>query len=260
MIMMPHANIKTILVDLDRTLLHTDKTLSAYSVEVLKKCKKNGIRIIVATARPWRTAKQYCEMMGCDGAVVSNGARIFCGNQQTDHALCQKSAVQVLDTLQRHPDLRITLETGEVAYSNQPISDYETILSDDLTGIVKTEGALKILVGLDGEETLAIATKGLPEDLYYSISNGYLLQIMSKSATKWNGIKTVLELWHCTPEETAYFGDDQDDIVPIKMCGLGISVANGIDATKAAADYVSESNNDDGVAKFIAQWLLPGDD
>ena len=48
-------NIKNIIVDLDRTLLHTDKTISSYTVKILKECKKNSVRIMVATARPLRS-------------------------------------------------------------------------------------------------------------------------------------------------------------------------------------------------------------
>ena len=62
--MLKTVNIKTIIVDLDRTLLHTDKTLSAYTIKVLNECKKYGIKIMVATARPFRTTKQYCDLVG----------------------------------------------------------------------------------------------------------------------------------------------------------------------------------------------------
>ena len=248
--------VKAIVVDLDRTLLHTNKTLSSYTVDVLKECKKNGIRIMVATARPLRTAKQYCEIIAADAVVVSNGARVICGNQRTEYGICQQSAIHLLNTLNRHPSLLITLETGDVAYSNKPIADYETIISDDLVSIAEAEGVLKILVRLDDEETLAFVKESLTEDLYYTIANGHLIQIMDKAATKWNGIKAMLEISGCTPEETAYFGDDHDDIEPIKMCGLGVAVANAIDEVKAVADYVAESNDADGVARFIEQMLL----
>lgn len=250
------TSIKTIVLDLDRTLLHTDKTLSSYTVGVLKECKKNGIRVMVATARPLRTAKQYGEMINADAMVVSNGARVICGAQRTEYGICKQSALHLMNTLSRHPSLLVTIETGDVAYSNKPISDYETIISDDMVGIAKAECVLKILVRLDGEEILAIVEEGLSEDLYYTIANGHLIQIMSKAATKWNGIKAMLEISNCTPEETAYFGDDYDDIEPIKMCGMGIAVFNGINEVKAAADYIAESNDADGVAKFIEQMLL----
>ncbi len=249
-------NIKTIIVDLDRTLLRTDKTLSSYTVDVLKECKNNGMRIMIATARPLRTAKQYCEILEVDTVVVSNGARVICGNRQTEYGICQQSAIHLLNTLNRYPSLMITLETGDVAYSNKPIVDYETIISDDLVGIAKAEGVLKILVRFDSEETLAIVEEGLTEDLYYTIVNGHLVQIMNKAATKWNGIKAMLDISDCSPKETAYFGDDYDDIEPIKMCGLGIAVSNGIDEVKTAADYVIESNDADGVAKFIEHRIL----
>ena len=91
---------------------------------------------MVATARPLRTAEQYCDMIGVDAMVVSNGARIICGNQRTEYGICQTSAEHLLSALNRHPALRITLETGDCAYSNLPIADYETILSDNLVGMI----------------------------------------------------------------------------------------------------------------------------
>ncbi len=249
-------NIKTIVVDLDRTLLHTDKTLSKHTVEVLKACKETGIQIMVATARPLRTAKQYCEMINADAMVVSNGARVICGNKQTEYGICEESAMHLLNALYRQPSLLITLETGDVAYSNKPIADYETVISDDLVSIAKAEGVLKILVRRDNKETLAIVKAALTEDLYYTVANGHLIQIMSKAATKWNGIRAMLEISNCAPEETAYFGDDHDDIEPIKLCGVGVAVFNAIEEVKAAADYVVQSNDADGVARFVEQNIL----
>ena len=97
--MINNVQIKNIVVDLDRTLLHTDKTLTAYTVKVFEKCKKCGIKIMVATARPLRTAKQYCEMIGADAMVVSNGARIIYRNSRTDYGICPRSAEHLLNAL-----------------------------------------------------------------------------------------------------------------------------------------------------------------
>ncbi len=251
-----YVSVKIIVVDLDRTLLHTDKTLSEYTVKVFNECKKCGIKIIVATARPLRTAKHYCDLIDFDAMVVSNGARIIYQNQQTDYGIYKRSAKRLLNTLKQYPNLRVTIETGDCAYSNLPIDDYETIISDDLVGISNAEGVIKILVHLDNEKTLTLVKNELSNDLYYTIAHGYLMQIMNISATKWNGIKTVLDICNCSPDETVYFGDDQDDIEPIKMCGLGVSVANGIDDVKVVADFVTESNDADGVAKFIEHRIL----
>jgi len=187
--------------------------------------------------------------------VVSNGARVICGKKRTEYGICQESAEHLLGYLKRYPDLRVTLETGDVAYSNRPIEEYETVISHELAGVAKTEGVLKILVHLDRKDTLAVVEKSLTDDLYYTVAHGYLMQIMDRSATKWNGIKAMLEICSCSPKETAYFGDDHDDIEPMKRCGIGVAVSNGIEEAKTAADYVAESNDADGVAKFLAQLL-----
>ena len=253
-------NIKAIVVDLDRTLLRTDKTLSAHTVEVLRKCREAGIRIMVATARPLRTAVRYCEMIGAEAIVVSNGARVFCGEHRIEYGICLRSATRLLNTLAGNSGLTVTLETGEVAYSNRPVGEYETVLSDDLARVAEAEGALKILVTFDGEETLATVKESLSDDLYCTVANGQLIQIMDKQATKWNGVKAMLALCGCFPEETAYFGDDHDDIEPIKMCGLGVAVANAIDAVKSVADAIAPSNDEDGGAQYIERMILKNDD
>ncbi len=250
------ANIKTIIVDLDRTLLHTDKTLSTYTLSVLRKCKERGIMIMVATARPLRTAKPYCELLGCDAMVVSNGARVICGDRQTEYGISGESAERLLNALERHPELRITIETGDSAYSNKYIEDYETVITDDMADVVKVEAVLKMVVHLDKEDTEETVRKELTDDLYYSISNGYLMQIMSRSATKCSGIMALLDTAQRSVCETAYFGDDHDDIEPIKCCGIGVAVSNGIEEVKKAADYIAESNDEDGAARFIEQMIL----
>lgn len=248
--------IKGIVVDLDRTLLRSDKTLSLYTLGVLGRCKEMGMKLIVATARPFRTAEEYCRMIRADAIVVSNGARVICGDHRTEFGIDLQSAVALLKALGQEPSLTVTLETGDEAYSNKPVQEYETVLSDDLAGVAEAEGALKILVTYDDGKALEMVKENLTEDLYYTVASGHLIQIMSKAATKWNGIKAVLELCGCALEETAYFGDDNDDIEPIKRCGLGVAVANAIDEVKAVADDTAESNDADGVAKYIERRVL----
>ncbi len=248
--------IDAIITDLDRTLLHTDKTISPYTAAVLRKCQNIGIKVMAATARPLRTAEPYCEIVDFDAMAVSNGARVICGNHRTEYSICQNSAVRILRYLSHCHGFPITAETGDCAYSNKPIEDYETIICDDLADIAEREGVLKILVSLDDAETLRVVENGLTEDVYYTISNGRLIQIMSKSAAKWNGVREMLDMSGCSQENTVYFGDDYDDIEPIRMCGMGIAVSNAIDEVKSAADYVGESNDEDGVAKFLERVVF----
>lgn len=248
--------IKAIIVDLDKTLLHTDKSISSYTVEVLKKCQNKGIKVLVATARPSRAIQEYLKLIEFDVQTVSNGARIICGNQKKEYGIQLQDAANILNELNDYQDLKITLETGDCAYSNLPIEEYETIISDKLIEIAKEEGTLKILVHIEQDYTLQVVKESLPQDVYYTIAHGTLIQIMNNAATKWNGVKTMLEFINCAPEEAVYFGDDYDDIESISKCGVGVVVENGIDEVKNVADFITATNDSDGVAKWIEANVL----
>lgn len=96
----------------------------------------------------------------------------------------------------------------------------------------------------------------LTADAYLTVANGDLLQIMDRRATKWNGVKVMLGAAGIAAEDAVYFGDDNDDLEPIRRCGTGVAVANAIGAVLDGADAVAASNDLDGVARWIEENLL----
>ncbi len=85
-----------------------------------------------------------------------------------------------------------------------------------------------------------------------------IIQIMSTASTKWNGIQTMLKAVGVNPKDAIYFGDDNDDIEPIKNCGVGVAGSNAIDKVLDVADDIAESNDMDGVARYIEKNLIGG--
>ena len=75
---------------------------------------------------------------------------------------------------------------------------------------------------------------------------------MSRNATKWNGIRLALQEDRIPAEQAICFGDDNDDIEPIRMCGRGVAVSNALAHIRQAADDIADSNDNDGVAKYLA--------
>ena len=69
-------------------------------------------------------------------------------------------------------------------------------------------------------------------------------------------LKQMLSHFNISPCDDVYFGDDNDDIEPIKNCGLGVAVSNAIPSVLDVADRVIDSNDMDGVAKFIEENIL----
>ena len=177
-------SVKVLIFDLDGTLIRSDKTISPFTLSVLQNCRQKGIKLMVATARPLRAVEEYCKTFSFDAMAVSNGARILVNDEKTEFCIPFKTGEKLLTELLSYPDFRITLETGDEAYSNVPVPDYDTVLTDDLIGIMEREGALKLIVRLDDNATGATVKNLLPDTVYHTVSGGCLMQIMDKRATK----------------------------------------------------------------------------
>lgn len=247
---------KAIITDLDRTLLHTDKSVSDETVKVLKECKEKGIRIVVATARPERAVTQYREKIGFDALVTLNGARIVINSKELNYSIPKKSVLQMLHKLEDIDGAIISLETDKGIFSNVDIPLWQPTVFEKLSEAPLPDIFYKIIVSSNMADLHEYMDDILDEDTYVSVADGVLFQIMSKQATKWNGIREMLESLGISPKETVYFGDDNDDIEPIKNCGTGVAVSNAIESVKAVADIIIKSNDEDGVAEFLKKTII----
>ena len=247
---------KAIITDLDRTLLHTDKSISAHTLDVLNACHKAGIYILAATARPERSVMEYHDLIHFDAITVTNGARILLQDRVVVNGLSQESAGQILTEICKQPDIILSVETGDGFYATEDIPGWSPIVYRDFPKLPTESEVYKILVSSEHDSIFQAVDAGLTDDTYYTVAGGCLFQIMSRQATKWNGVKIMLEAFGISPEEAVYFGDDNDDIEPIEKCGVGVAVSNAIPAALAVADVVTDSNDEDGVARFIENHLL----
>lgn len=245
-----------VIVDFDRTLLRTDKSISAYTVRVLRKCCQAGIRLFAATARPARTIKDYCDTIAFDAVTTLNGAQTIVGNNVYEAFISSRSAEHVLQQLNAMDGAIISVETGNGLYASIDIPVWKPTVTDNICSLAKEEKIYKILISHPQIPAGRICFD-LPEDLYTTIADQKLIQIMSKEATKWKGILRMLESFQIHKEQAVYFGDDNDDIEPIMKCGCGVAVGNALPSVLEIADCVTESNDEDGVAGFLSRLIKP---
>lgn len=249
--------VKAIITDLDRTLLRTDKIISAYTLEMLQKCHDKGILIMAATARPERAILEYHKQVQFDAMVVMNGASVrIPGHEAEGYPIAGESVKVILERLCKLPDIILSTECGNEVYANIEIPIWNAIVFHEFPKLPTVGPVYKILVSRENENIGPLVETLLTEDTYCTVANGNLVQIMNKKATKWNGIRMMLEVCNIVPENAVYFGDDNDDIEALRNCGTGVAVENAIEAVKEAADVVVESNDEDGVAKWIERNLL----
>ncbi len=247
---------RAIITDLDRTLLHTDKSVSQYTVDVLKKCHDRNIYVFAASARPLRDIKLYDDLIGFDAIVATNGAVIEIGDCKVEFGILCESGEQMLSNILEFPDVVLSIETNKGLYSNQDIPIWNPIVYDKFPKLPNDIILYKILASSECSVLYEGIDKILTEDVYHTIANNELIQIMSCNATKWSGISHILSVFDILPREVVYFGDDNDDIEPLKKCGLGVAVSNAISAVLDVANQIADSNDKDGVAKYIEEKIL----
>ena len=247
---------KAIITDLDRTLLRTDKTISEYTYTILKRCHNKGIILMAATARPERAILTYQKQIGFKAITTLNGAKIILPHGTIENGITPSSAKSILQKVIKIPNIVLSLETGDGIFSNVPIPEWNANVFNEFPALPTESIIYKILLSSDENNIQQEVKEALTPDTYMTVAEGKLIQIMSTASTKWNGIKAMLEAVGVKRDEAVYFGDDNDDIEPIKNCGVGVAVSNAIDEVLDAANFITESNDMDGVAKYIEKNIL----
>lgn len=248
---------RAVIVDLDRTLLRTDKTVSEYTQRMLRDVQEAGAELFVATARPERAITEYRDLLGFTSVTTLNGARTITPGNVIENVISTESAFDILRRLNMIEGITISAEAENGLFSNMDIPIWQPVVTDRIGELPGTQRIYKLLAshpGIPPEEL----TVEMPEDVYCTVADRKLVQYMGSTATKWNGILQMLSVAGIPAEQAIYFGDDMDDIEPLRLCGLGVAVANALEPVKAAADDIALSNDEDGVAKYLEKLLRDG--
>ena len=256
-------NIKLIVTDLDNTLLKNNKTISPYSAEIFKKCKEYGIKTSVATARYITGISGFSKQILPDYQITNDGTMTFNnGNFLFGFYLELNQANDILDTIKNeNPGSYISVVNDNGIY-RQPGAD--TVLnpaSAESPSFMHrftrplTIPPFKIVMECN-EPALAndIAKAFNCRLVKYRNENRYAF--ISQMAGKVNAIKELTKMLSISLNDVAAFGDDMNDYDMMCQCGLSIAVSNAINEIKNISDYITDSNENDGVAKFIEHHFL----
>ena len=249
--------IKMIVSDLDGTLLRSDKTISGYTKDVLEKCRNTGIKVVYATARGASTDRVIPSEL-FDGRVTSNGAAAYAGvNRVYNRSIPCMTARPILLACDRR-GLKTASEASGMHYSNFSVSDvwpgFDNFEIVDFR--VHDKDAVKLYTVINNNDDIEFIDKLLPDDLYLSVSSDALGMIMHKEATKSKAVAELARNWNIMPNEIAAFGDEQNDIDMLIYAGIGVAMQNALDEVKAVANAICPSNDEDGVAAWIAKNVL----
>ena len=271
--------VKLIALDLDGTLLTKQKTITEHTKQVLAQAMKQGVIVMPATGRGVKAIpEEVSQIEGISYALTVNGAAIVdykTGQVIYSDYLDAKTALKALDygfTFDALPDVYI----DGVAYSEKERFDQverymesafqkEMILKsripvDNVREFVKThpEKIEKVNIIFRNMEDRRIAYEHWEQDeeLTATCSMDNNIELNKKNVSKGKALIAFAKTIGIESEEIMVCGDSNNDLEMIQMAGLGVAMGNAIEEVKNVADFITKTNEEDGVAYAIEQFVL----
>ncbi|GLG91633.1 Cof-type HAD-IIB family hydrolase [Sellimonas catena] len=272
--------IKMIGLDLDGTLLNSEKKVTKYSEEVLKEAIRQGVTVLVATGRPLSGVPEFMrEFPGMRYILTANGARIYDRKDGEkllfSHLLSNEDASRVLDIFEEYDTLRDVYYDG-VGYANRAaIEQVEKYYPEPgmREYIRKTrkrvdnvrEKMKEFSFGMDKIQAVFAdlderkeAMRRLKETTNLAVTGALVnnVEVNAAGVNKGNGLLELGKLLGITKDEIMACGDGLNDLVMLQTVGFGVAMANGHEEVKKHADYITLTNEENGVAKAIEKFVL----
>ncbi|MGE5554003.1 MAG: Cof-type HAD-IIB family hydrolase [Betaproteobacteria bacterium] len=265
--------IRLVALDLDDTLLAPDLTIPEASRIAVRRAYEQGVAVVVATGRMFRSALPYAEQLGLHLPLVTyNGALVKTAGtgevlshtpvpREQAIAVAERCAAEGLDlNVYLDDDLFVARRTPAVEY-------YETIAGltaravGDLGRFLREAAGdpTKLLILAEPEETEALARR--LGELYRGTLNVMrsrprFIEIVRQGVDKWEGLLAVAERLGIGPAEIMAMGDSANDREMIRRAGLGVTVPHAPGFLRAEADYVTGADHGLGVAEAIERFVL----
>lgn len=266
-------NYKLIFLDLDGTLNNDEKRITEKTFSALMDTQQRGIRIALASARPSPglfKERDILHLTEYGGILMSyNGGRIVDAAtgkvlfetamdlEQTRSILRKLEALPVTPILDDGKQFFVTDKNGyKVPYECQN-NRMECAEVSNLADFL-CFAPVKILMSVEPAilpQVKARIAAFLPKELTVVQTAPFYLEIIPASINKGQGVLDTCGALGIDPKEAMAFGDAENDIPMLRAAGLGIAMGNAAPAVKGSADYVTLSNNDDGIAAALGIFL-----
>ncbi len=260
--------IKLVAVDLDDTLLNNEIKISEENKKVIQECREQGIYFTFATGRMFRAAVNFAKEINLDLPLITyQGALVkTIDEKEIHHHVIEKDiAADVIEFLRDYKmqlnvymnDSLYVEEMNEFGNNYVNLSRVEHKITRFPKGLV-TNPTKILLAGepstLDIIQREAIEIYG--NKLTITKSKDYFLEFGHEKSKKSIALKELAENLGVKREEILAIGDGMNDLDMLEFAGVGVAMENGAQQAKEVADYVTDSNDNHGVAKAIKKFVL----
>jgi Cof subfamily protein (haloacid dehalogenase superfamily) len=248
--------------------------------EALRLASSMGVKVVISTGRIFTSARAYGEMLGVNTPIIaSNGAYIR--EKDRDEVIYAKplgeNNIRKVVELSKKYNIYChlfawdTIYTEKLIYASANYYKWNKMLPEDKQvkieivepdrwdSIIKenSENMLKALItDQDFEKVLSMRSElsSLDVEIASSFNNNF--EVMNRGVSKGNAAAFLAGCFNISRDEIICIGDNENDISMIEYAGMGIAMENGTDEAKKAAQFVTRSNNDNGVAYAIEKFIL----
>lgn len=269
--------IRLIALDLDGTTLNSKKELTERTRQAIVQAAKSGIRILAATGRTFSSlAPEILKMSEISCAITSNGAvvnRTPDGQILYENCLTPKSVTEMTEKIRKEAvDTEVC--SGGQAYIGKEY--YDRILQGktqrDIAYVRSTRHPVAdiydfLLEHSSEIENINLNFKDLEEkqrwlkqmqsnpDVTPTSSFLYNVELGGRDTSKGHALAYLMDQWNLDARQVMAFGDSENDLDMIEMAGIGVAMANAVEVVRERADRITDSNDQDGVAKVIEELL-----
>lgn len=273
---MNHNQVKLIAIDMDGTLLDSQKEIPVENIQAIQEAAAAGIKIVLCTGRPRSGIVPHFEKLGLSEEkyiIMNNGCSTYETKNWTLLQYESLSHTELEDLFQvskDFPDVTLTL-TGEKTYYVVGNEVPDLVAYDAGTVYMVAEAKSLEEIFAEGQvifEAMYMAESNPLDDFqnameeslsqHYSTvrSQDYIFEIMPQGATKASGLKHLAEKLGIDPEQIMALGDAANDIEMLEFVGQSVAMGNASDDIKSLSKYVTLTNDQAGVAHAIRTWAL----
>lgn len=281
---------KLIAIDLDGTLLSSNIDISSENVSAIQAAQDAGHIVMICSGRAPEDIKAViektplqCPVAGSNGTMVIADGKLLSqisigldnvksvtkilNEKQFPFKIYSNKGIFVASTwsermlsfLEKNKDVMNHLTEKEYKLMTEQPKETDSIkIFENLEDVLQIEGiAIQkfFIPTISGKEEL-IATLQVLEGISITTSGPFNIEIMDTNGHKGNGIRVMAEYFNIPIEDTVAIGDNFNDVPMLETAGLSVAMGNGDPAVKKIADVVTLTNNENGVAHAIEQYVL----
>ncbi|MCP8857308.1 HAD family hydrolase [Latilactobacillus fuchuensis] len=259
--------------DIDGTLVVDHQIVTPFTKQVIRTLQQRDVIFYIATGRLYNLGKVIARQINDEVRIVASNGAVFEDQNQLRKKRLGKAALKAAyEASQADPGLSAHFFTTDAVYYTQEIPRFVARDAGNLTsmGAEITHDAVTdldmlmnmsdqiingIIIGRGVPTALADARQRLIDQDVMSISSSGPdnIELIPKNIDKATAIRQIQTLHDIDADHTFVFGDGQNDLGMLQEAKYSVAMGNALPEVKAVANYVTETNNNDGVARFLQQ-------